>query len=132
MKKSALTLAALLALSTNVFAAEEVAAASATTGGAAGGAAATGAAIGTTTAVAVGVGAAALAAVVCFLMQMTTPPAPAPALPLRPSKLFDIVIRLPYWQPYFCHFAIIFPMPLSGPVYVFSLRFVLYLWDCYS
>ncbi|WP_429046639.1 hypothetical protein [Aeromonas veronii] len=61
MKKSAMTLAALMALSTNAFAAEEVAA---TTGGTAGGVAATGAAIGTTTAVAIGVGVAALTALV--------------------------------------------------------------------
>ncbi|WP_429156950.1 hypothetical protein [Aeromonas veronii] len=67
MKKSAMTLAALMALSTNAFAAEEVAATTATTattGGTAGGVAATGAAIGTTTAVAIGVGVAALTALV--------------------------------------------------------------------
>lgn len=64
MKKSAMTLAALMALSANAFAAEEVAATTATTGGTAGGVAATGAAIGTTTAVAIGVGVAALTALV--------------------------------------------------------------------
>ncbi|MGL6350066.1 MAG: hypothetical protein ACRC2U_09550 [Aeromonas sp.] len=58
MKKTALTLAALLALSTNVFAAETAgtAAASTSTAGAA--------AVGTTTMVAVAAGAAVLAAVV--------------------------------------------------------------------
>lgn len=55
MKKTALTLAALLALSTNVFAAETGTAAGSTTGTAA---------VGTTTMVAVGAGAALLAAVV--------------------------------------------------------------------
>ncbi|MFL9600463.1 hypothetical protein [Aeromonas dhakensis] len=59
MKKSVLTLAALLVLSSNAFAAEE------TTGTAAGSTGVAGtAAVGTTTLVAVGVGAAALAAVV--------------------------------------------------------------------
>ncbi|HDT5864523.1 hypothetical protein [Aeromonas hydrophila] len=59
MKKSVLTLAALLVLSSNTFAAEE------TTGTAAGSTGVAGtAAVGTTTLVAVGVGAAALAAVV--------------------------------------------------------------------
>lgn len=59
MKKSALTLAALLVLSSNAFAAEEVTGAAAGSTGVAGTAA-----VGTTTLVAVGVGAAALAAVV--------------------------------------------------------------------
>ncbi len=43
-----------------------------------------------------------------FLMRMTAPPVPALTQQLLPSKLFNIVIRLPHWQPYFCRFAIIF------------------------
>ncbi|MGL5409478.1 MAG: hypothetical protein ACRDAP_12360 [Shewanella sp.] len=58
MKKSVLTLAALLVLSSNAFAAEETGTAAGSTG------VAGTSAVGTTTLVAVGVGAAALAAVV--------------------------------------------------------------------
>ncbi len=44
-----------------------------------------------------------------FLMQTTIPPVPALTQQLLLNKLFDIVIRLPHWQPYFCRVAIIFP-----------------------